>query len=169
VTDLQFSGLRDRAGRAYAFVTEIHRDREMLVTTVRLSDVPSGPLVPAALWELTNDSSTEVIPFHRLRDREGDFLAFETFDPVTRLPLFEHEYVFQQWFAQWQMDIVTDTSRRWKRRVYPENGDHDHCRLTWESIDAGAEAYRSNRDWITVDAYNKYIRDDFLKVRGTHK
>jgi hypothetical protein len=55
---------------------------------------------------------------------------------------------------------------RWHRRTYNKPGDHTHCLPTWKTIDRGTTAYQvDDAGWITVDAYEKYIRDDILRLR----
>ena len=45
----------------------------------------------------------------------------------------------------------------------PQN---EHCLLTWETIAPGDTAYCSSRgNWVTAPAYERYIRDDVLRVR----
>jgi hypothetical protein len=66
------------------------------------------------------------------------------------------------------MDLVPDTTRKWQRTKCPDNGKHDFCPMTYKNIgadEAEREGYLSDGVWISVDAYDKYIRDDFLRVR----
>lgn len=45
--------------------------------------------------------------------------------------------------------------------------DHEHCVLTWATINDSDEGYLSGPDgkWLTVESYERYIRDDALRLR----
>lgn len=67
-----------------------------------------------------------------------------------------------------QLDAVRDRSRVWSHEHYPDNGDHDHCLVTWTRIEAQGshpDGYRSGCDWLTVNAYQTYIVQDLLRIR----
>jgi hypothetical protein len=64
------------------------------------------------------------------------------------------------------MDAILDTAAKWTLKTF-DRDDHDHCALTWETIMGSNRAYFNPRHgWITQEAYNHYIRDDALRVRG---
>jgi len=54
----------------------------------------------------------------------------------------------------------------WRKGTY-DRGDHTHCLLTWDTIDHGETGYEAlpGGVWITVNSYEKYIRDDGLRLR----
>jgi len=165
---LSFTQLPDKAGRAHAFVVETNEAGNELTSVLLLDHVPRPPLVPAALWEIS-DPIKEVLQLHQVKDVEDNRLTCVTFEFEGDLPEKRREYAFQLWWVPSAMELVTDLVRKWSRKDYPDNGDHDHCELTWKTISAYTgcrEGYESSGDWVTVDAYNKYIRDDFLRVRG---
>jgi hypothetical protein len=169
MTNYVFSGVTDHAGRAYAVVLDSAQHGDSLVTTIRVSLWPGDPITPAALWDI--EGKSEVLQFHRLIDTEGSQLTLETFDFRGELPVFDHEYLFQLWWTPDAMDLVTDMSRVWRRSQYPEGDKCDWCPLTYKDFgqDREREGYFSDGVWITVAAYNKYIRDDFLRVRHLRK
>lgn len=59
-----------------------------------------------------------------------------------------------------------DTSLDWRLQRFDES-DHDHCLLSWRTIMEGDMAYRSRAGWITVDAYDRYIENDPLRLRAS--
>jgi hypothetical protein len=61
---------------------------------------------------------------------------------------------------------ATDPLVEWRKGIY-DRGDHTHCLLTFDAIDDGETAYQAgpNVGWITVEAYEKYVRDDVLRLR----
>jgi hypothetical protein len=132
-----------------------------------LNEVPGPPLVPAALWDLT-EPRVEVMQLHQVQEIQGDVLTVVTFEFSQTLPEVGREYAYQQWWNPDAMDAVTDVRREWELKVYPDNGSHEHCLLTFETISAyqgQKRGYESNGDWIVPEAYEKYIRDDFLRLR----
>lgn len=135
--------------------------------TVDISGRVSPPLFPASLLRAEGD---EALHLDRLISEEGDeAFVFETFAAPDELPVAGATYIFRPWWTPDALELVTDTTRQWVREQYPDNGGHDHCPLTWETIAANAGdgmAYRSGNDWISTTAYEKYIRDDHLRVRG---
>ncbi len=64
-----------------------------------------------------------------------------------------------------QLHKLVTRGEVWHRQRFDE-GDHDHCLLTWETIRSGDEAYRSDRgEWISSAAYERFVRDDVLRIR----
>lgn len=130
------------------------------------------PIAPAALYA-EDDPAREVYQLHRLLHEEGDRLTFETYrDTSAEAPEVGHRYVFRSWWLEDALELVEDTSLEWTLERYPDNGDHDFCPLTYGDIcgkpDCAAcqhEGYRSGNRWITVDAYQRFIRDDVLRLR----
>lgn len=75
-------------------------------------------------------------------------------------------YRIFSWWDPNQFRAATDRNVRWHSRAYDKPGDHTHCLLTWKAIYHGTMAYQVNdAGWITVDAYEKHIRDDVLRLR----
>jgi hypothetical protein len=72
-------------------------------------------------------------------------------------------------WSPWQLELAMSDASAWKKAFYPDNGDHDHCALTWETIAAYGdyihEAYTNGSDWITPDAFNRYIVGNEAHVR----
>lgn len=140
------------------------------VATVALviwqEDYLGYPIAPASLWQL--DSDVSVFPLHQLVGREGLRLVFETYGRTVQAPPVGITYEFCSWWLPNAMDAVRDSSAKWERQTYPDDG-HAHCLLTYETIAAYAdhkEGYRSSHGWITVDAYREFIEQDPLRVRS---
>lgn len=148
-------------------LTEIYAVGAVLHITLDLRPLPAEPLAPASLHapETPADVAAEL---RRVVARTEQQITFEASAALQHVLIVGGRYVFRAWWTPAQFAAVTDTGRIWVRETYPSNSDHDHCVLTWTTIAANAEqreAYRSGRDWITIEAYNRYIRDDFLGVR----
>ena len=124
------------------------------------------PIAPADLrYELTHRLR---FPLHQLVMRDGLRLVFETYAPPLPLPTSGGAFTFCSWFAPEALNAVRDVSARWELLDYPDNGHHDHCLLTWETISAYTgdhQGYRSHHGWITVAAYEEYIERDVLHIR----
>lgn len=70
------------------------------------------------------------------------------------------------------MDTVRDVTAECELQNYPDNDNHDHCLLTWETIAAYTdhkEGYRSSDGWITVAAYREFIEKDALRLRRNYR
>lgn len=140
------------------------------VATVALvisqEDYLDYPIAPAGLWQL--DADVLVFPLHQLVGREGLQLVFETYGRTAQEPHVGTMYEFCSWWIPDAMDAVRDTSAKWERQTYPDDG-HAHCLLTYETIAAYAdhkEGYRSTHGWITVEAHREFIEQDTLRVRS---
>ncbi|CAA9566414.1 MAG: hypothetical protein AVDCRST_MAG88-1933 [uncultured Thermomicrobiales bacterium] len=130
--------------------------------------VPSPPIAPAALYDQDNPAR-EIFPLHKLAGQSGDHLTFEAYEVVAALPPIGARFILRSWWTADALAAVIDRAAVWVRQAYPDNGDHDHCLLTWEPIAADAtcsEGYRSRHGWITTAAYEQYIQRDVLRLRG---
>jgi len=70
-----------------------------------------------------------------------------------------------------QLGVAQDSRIEWRLERYGGQ-DHEHCEhcvLTWETIDPGDTAYVSGGGWISVPAYERLIRDDELRLRGSQE
>lgn len=146
-------------------------DRSCDVSTVAIEisreDYVSYPIAPASLWRL--DSDEEVFSFHQLVRREYGRLVFETYGTDAPPPRVGSTHRFCSWWIPAAMDAVRETSARWERLTYPDDGCHDHCLLTWERLSAQGphtEGYRSPHGWITVEACHEFIEQDRFRLRS---
>ena len=157
-----------------ATLVSIHRERDVTTTVVDCAEPPSAAIAPASLVDDSTDW-VAVIELHHLIGKAGSRLSFETYGPVEHEPVVGREYTLQSWWSQGALDLVTDMNRVWTREAYPPGGDDCvYCPLTYswfgrgESDDSVMEGYRSRDVWITVDAYERFIRDDLLRIRSRH-
>ena len=50
--------------------------------------------------------------------------------------------------------------------AYEEAVVDTHCAVTWETIRRGDRAYRSGAgEWMSIDAFERYVRNDSLRLR----
>jgi len=154
-----------------------HEPLVTLLTISRIGDSIRGvlalrqpltpPLAPASLCRI-DVSHNEVLPVHKIINQENGQLCFETYQTTAELPDERTVFIFRSWWQPDQFEAAADTRRVWVREFYPDNGDHEHCFLTWERISAHSlhsEGYRCGRDWITIEAYETYIAGDLLQIR----
>jgi hypothetical protein len=125
-------------------------------------------LAPSALYD-TRSERIEVAQFHRYLESIGERHTFQTLHGVT-IPdsCIGQRYVFRPWHDQSELDIIADPSRTWTLRRYPDNGDHAHCLVSWETIAAFSDhksGYESEGVWLTESGYKKYLIDDYYKIR----
>jgi hypothetical protein len=142
-------------------------DTATVEVEISLETYLTFPIAPADLRE--TDSHRMVFPFHGLIAREGEKSTFETYRPVLPVPPVGSTYTFCSWWIQQAMLAVIDTSCAWKFLAYPDNGSHDHCLITWDTISAYTgerHAYHSRHGWITVQAYREFIEQDVLRLRN---
>jgi hypothetical protein len=135
--------------------------------TITLDRPCHPPIWPALLLE---GLDRVICQFDRLVSEAPDLrFVFDAFvAPGTTLAS-GGRYIFRGLFTADALELVTDTSREWIREPYPDNGDHDHCALTWARIAADEGdgcGYRSGSDWISVEAFELYIKGDRLRVRS---
>ena len=148
-------------------VVEASRDGDVTTTRLRLvaGGLPSEPLVPAGLYAEDRDDE-RLFELHTLsRWEPGGTLVFESYgEPAESVrpgarAVFRSRWTRESWWA------VTDRNLDWTPLPY-DGPDQGHCLLTWETISRGEVAYRSSRgDWVTVAAFERYIRDDVLRIR----
>ena len=106
-----------------------------------------------------------VIDLHRLVTLDGAVATFESYGLAVPLPNPGGPYSFISWWTPAQLEVAVDGSLDWQLQEYRES-DHDHCRLTWTKILPCEAAYRSEDGWVTPDAYERFIRDDVLRLRN---
>ena len=112
------------------------------------------------------DEDQPVVELHKLLRLDGDAAMFEGYDLASSAPEPGGPYRVFSWWNPDQFRAATDPDVEWRKGTY-DKGDHTHCLLTWDAIDHGETAYQAGPDagWITIDAYEKYIRDDVLRLR----
>ena len=157
---------------------EYRAPRGTIVSCVRRGDVTttvidadrlhSEPFAPAALWTIKKPA-IEVFQLHKAIGKRDLRLTFETYDTTVPPPISGVNYTYQCWWTDSQVAAVLDTTAVWILEPFPDDGDHDHCLLTWEHIAAYAdcnEAYHSHLGWIAPEAFESYVQRDILRFRS---
>ena len=150
-----------------AQILESRVDGNVSTVVARFDRVPSRPIAPAALY-VDPKSGNEQFQLHRLFAVSDNTLTFETFNSTHSLPPVGDTYSFRSWWVKRAMDAALDTATTWRREQYPDDGTHQHCLFTWAAIEAKSEnpvAYHSKYGWVTVRAYENFIRDDIYRIR----
>src|SRR5258706_11406480 len=134
----------------------------------RLYNVPSHPLAPAGLYSKPM-SGQKQFQLHKV-SHEGELFRFETYgEPTAPLPTPGQIFFYRPWWMPKALQAVRDIDAKWIRKNYPDNGEHNHCLFTWETISSYAgerEAYWSEKyGWITVKAYEDFIAKDIYRLR----
>lgn len=154
-----------------ATVIDVALHADVIRVTLRISKPVSHPLAPA---QCTADANSPKPGFelHALVEvLSADTYVFETYDWAGDPPPAEGLTVFyQQWWTPEQHDVASDLTLTWEVATYERTGDHEHCALTWETIRPGDACYRAlgpsgKSIWLTLAAYEEYIRGDKLRLR----
>ncbi len=148
-------------------IVDASRANDISWVCVRFDRMDSGPVAPAGLY-VDPKIGQERFQLHKLARKDGMLFYFETYNSTHPLPIPDEVYFYRGWWLQEAMEGALDSTAIWEKEVYPVNEGHEHCLFTWETISAyseNSEGYRSKHGWITVDAYNKFIRDDIYRLR----
>jgi hypothetical protein len=141
------------------------REGDVTMTELRLQegDWPPAPVAPATVWK-GDAEGVPLIEVHRLVDLDGLSARFESFAIETALPAPGGPHSFFSWWTPEQLEAACDRSLEWRAVQYYES-DHGRCYLTWKEFQPGDPVFMSDAGWITIDAYERYIRDDVLRLR----
>jgi hypothetical protein len=159
-----------QAGEVRARITKADRSGEVTTTELRLESAewPFDPVAPPTLW---TDDNEPVVELHKLQTLEEDLATFESYNLDGGPPQPGGPYRMYSWWDPGQYDAATDPDLEWGRGVFERSGnwDHTHCLLTWATISDGEPGYEAlpGGGWITVESYEKYIRDDVLRLRSS--
>jgi hypothetical protein len=146
---------------------------DRIVTVVTAEDIRarrygSLPFVPASLFDIGYQKN--VVDFHRLIAADKCTYTFETYEIVDQLPGIGGQYLFGSNWVPDGLSAVIDVTLKWERKKYPADGEHehDHCSLTWGTICSYCgeqEGYVSEAGWVSVSAFEEYIRKDICRYR----
>lgn len=135
---------------------------------VEFDRMDSEPVAPAGLY-IDPKTGNEQFQLHRVINNEGLVFAFETFNSIHPLPKVGEVFSYRGWWLPEAMDAALDVGEKWEKRKYPDNGNHERCIFSWETIASYAEcneAYFSEKyGWITCDSYKKFIEGDIYHHR----
>jgi hypothetical protein len=152
-----------------AKVTSTQQQGDVATVAIKISRQLHVPIAPAGLYDQSNPDR-EVFQLHKLIEESTGHLVFETYSSESVLPRVGGKFIFRSWWTADAIEAVQDTDVKWVRKRYPDNRNHDHCLLTWATISSyseNIEGYYLKYGWITVQAYNKYIKQDCFHLRKT--
>ncbi|NOS81472.1 MAG: hypothetical protein E8D46_06355 [Nitrospira sp.] len=148
-------------------IVAVSQEGDVSHVCVRFDRMDLGPIAPAGLY-VDPKTGNERFQLHKLARNDGELFYFETYNSTHPLPMPGEVYSYRGWWLAEAMEAALDTKAEWVREKYPDNNDHEHCLFTWETITANSEiseGYRSKYGWITVNAYEKFIREDIYRLR----
>jgi hypothetical protein len=126
------------------------------------------PLAPAGLYDVETQRA-EALQLHKLIRSEANTHIFRTYRTQTPTDaLLGRSFVFRPWWTSKSFALVAEPSTEWRYSVYPNDGTHAHCELTYLGIGADEDdkdGYFLGELWVTRAAYQQYIRDDIFHCR----
>jgi hypothetical protein len=157
-----------QAGEVRVTITASSRAADVTTTDLRLDggDWPYDPIAPATLW---TDDDEAVVELHKLLRLDGDAATFESYDLSGDPPQSGGPFRMFSWWDKNQYRAARYDDCEWRMSTFDKAGDHTHCILTFDTIERGDPGYEAvpGGGWITIDSYEKYIRDDVLRLRRT--
>lgn len=138
----------------------------------RFSEPYGKPIAPGGLYTAPH-LGQESFAVHRVVACSGDEVTFESFgERGGEPPSAGATFFYRGWWVEAAMAAVLDTSATWERRTYPDDGNHDHCLFTWETIASYAaekSGYWSERHGcVTEQAYTDFILNDIYRLPEQH-
>ena len=92
------------------------------------------PVAPGGLYE-DPMSGHESFAMHRVVARKGNQLTFESYGlGAVPAPPRGSVFFYRGWWVRAAMAAALDTSAEWKHLEYPNDGSHEHCLFSWETI-----------------------------------
>ena len=135
---------------------------------IEFDRMDSGPIAPAGLY-IDPKTGTEQFQLHKHIDKKAQIHTFETYRSTHPLPKIGSVYSYRGWWLQKAMDAALDEKETWEKVIYPDNGNHEHCLFSWETIASyveNNEAYHSNKyGWISCESYLNFIKNDIYRLR----
>ena len=152
-----------------AIVTELNGDSDVTVVTFDIDRLPTEPLYPALLLKIEGGSSEVALELHKYISSQDLTFTYETYDWTGPFPKIGDSLTYRGLWIPGVLELVADTSLEWQRERYPDDGNHHHCPMTYETLAAydpyQKEGYRCGDEWISVEAFETYIKNDRLRVR----
>ncbi len=149
-------------------VIGVERGSSGLLITVTSNDLRGEELAPAFLFELTPEPQRDALVILEWLQSRGESYCFEAAQERTPLQV-GRTYGYQGIWDGNGYDAVADLDAHWEHAEYPDNGDHDHCAISFETISSYTGerfGYRNpDHGWITEEAYREQIVDDIYGIR----
>ncbi len=140
--------------------------------TCRFSQPYGEPVAPGGLY--TDPlSGQEAFAVHRATNRSGDQVTFESFGAAeAAAPVPGSSFFYRGWWVKAAMAAAVDTDARWERLVYPNDGTHEHCLFTSQTMSSytglPSGYWSAKHGWITEQAYCEFIVQDIYRLRAPH-
>lgn len=151
-----------------AKILEASRNGSVSTLVVEFNKKISKPVVPSGLY-LDPSSGEEVFELHNIIDCKDLTFTFETYNSKFELPAVNKVFFYRGWWFPEAMEAVLDTEEKWEHRIFPDNGNHEHCLFTWETIASYSDEkdgrWSSKYGWITNQCYKDFIVNDIYRVR----
>lgn len=161
--------MKSAAGEPKVRVLSAERLGDRCRVVCRFSEPCSDPIAPGALYERPG-SGDAFFPLHRIVHRDDWTLTFETFSLERPVPPTEKDFFYRAWWLPAAMSAALDSKAEWRRSVYPDDGTHEHCLFSWETISAYTGervGYHSRaHGWITERSFRDHIAGDIFRLRG---
>ncbi len=141
------------------------KEKDYIRTTLEIvnkKDYFHEPIAPA--WIGADGYTFEL---HKLVSFEKNILVFKTYTYDSKLPTVGQKYDFCTTFTKDQVELIKNTSINWVKKKF----DNEMCNCDfslWGDLkEEGAYGYTDGEDWITIEDYEKYIKNDILRIRET--
>lgn len=149
-------------------LTGLERQSSGLLVTLTSNDLRGVELAPAFLFELTAVPQRDPVVVLEWLVRRDTTFCFEAAPELVPLQV-GRTYGYQGFWDGNGYDAVADLGATWERAEYPDNGDHDHCVISFETISAYSGerfGYRNPaHGWITEEAHREQIVNDIYGIR----
>ncbi len=126
------------------------------------------PVAPAGLY-VDPKSGNERFQLHRVVGNEGLSYTFEAFDRTHPLPRVGDVFSYRRWWLPKAMEAALDIDEKWVKQRYPDNGSHEHCLFSWDTIASYVECnegyFSEKYGWITSESYGNFVQGDIYHLR----
>ena len=149
-------------------IVSVSEQENVTRVMVEFDRMDIGPVAPAGLY-VDPKTGNEQFQLHRVVSNNGLVYTFDTFRSTHPSPKVGDVFSYRGWWLPEAMEAALDQNEKWMKKKYPDNGNHDHCLFTWDTIASYAEnseGYFSEKyGWITSESFEKYIHGDVYHLR----
>jgi hypothetical protein len=137
-------------------------------TVLKFDGGPTEPIAPASLYALP-EGKEKKLDLHRIADRAGQEITFETYDAEYEPLRPGGTYAFQSWWSEDQLALVKDETIVWRRQKFEpsdaveyheEDGHIAWCKLEEDEVPTegkiipeGWEHEHCRLCWETISPY----------------